>query len=69
MSNDRGAGVGEADRAGRGELIDLQAWPSRAMARQAIVEYIAWYVVAGAAGRPGRVGGAPAKRRCSWRLG
>jgi hypothetical protein len=28
MSDDRGAGVGEAGRAGRGELIDLQAWPA-----------------------------------------
>ena len=27
----------------KGELLDLQAWPTRAMARQAIVEYIAWY--------------------------
>ena len=27
----------------KGELIDPQAWPSRAMARRAIVEYIAWY--------------------------
>jgi len=27
----------------KGELIDLQAWPTRAMARRAIVEYIAWY--------------------------
>ena len=27
----------------KGELLDLQAWPTRAAARQAIVEYIAWY--------------------------
>jgi putative transposase len=27
----------------KGELIDLQAWPTRAMARRAIVEYVAWY--------------------------
>jgi transposase InsO family protein len=27
----------------KGELIDLQAWPAKAMARRAIVEYIAWY--------------------------
>ena len=27
----------------KGELLDLQAWPTRAMARSAIVEYIAWY--------------------------
>jgi len=27
----------------KGELIDLQAWPTKAMARRAIVEYIAWY--------------------------
>jgi transposase InsO family protein len=27
----------------KGELIDLQAWPTRAMVRRAIVEYIAWY--------------------------
>jgi putative transposase len=27
----------------RGELIDLQAWPTRAMARRAVVEYIAWF--------------------------
>ena len=26
----------------KGELIDPQAWPSRAMARRAIVEYIGW---------------------------
>jgi transposase InsO family protein len=26
-----------------GELLDLQAWPTRATARRAIVEYIAWY--------------------------
>ena len=26
-----------------GELIDLQAWPARAAARRAIVEYIGWY--------------------------
>ena len=27
----------------KGELIDLQPWPTRARARKAIVEYIAWY--------------------------
>jgi transposase InsO family protein len=27
----------------KGELLDLQAWPARAAARRAIVEYIAWY--------------------------
>jgi transposase InsO family protein len=27
----------------KGELIDTQAWPTQAMARRAIVEYIAWY--------------------------
>jgi transposase InsO family protein len=27
----------------KGELIDLQAWPTRAMARRAVVDYIAWY--------------------------
>jgi transposase InsO family protein len=27
----------------KGELIDLQPWPTRDMARRAIVEYIAWY--------------------------
>jgi transposase InsO family protein len=27
----------------KGELLDLQPWPTRAMARRAIVEYIAWY--------------------------
>ena len=27
----------------KGELLDHQAWPTRAMARRAIVEYIAWY--------------------------
>ncbi len=27
----------------KGELLDLQAWPTRTMARRAIVEYIAWY--------------------------
>jgi putative transposase len=27
----------------KGELIDLQAWPTRSAARRAIVEYIAWY--------------------------
>jgi putative transposase len=27
----------------KGELLDLRARPARAMARQAIVEYIAWY--------------------------
>jgi transposase InsO family protein len=27
----------------KGELIDLQAWPTRQGARRAIVEYIAWY--------------------------
>jgi transposase InsO family protein len=25
------------------ELIDLQAWPTRAMARRAVVEHIGWY--------------------------
>jgi putative transposase len=27
----------------KGELIDLQPWPTKAAARRAIVEYIAWY--------------------------
>jgi putative transposase len=27
----------------KGELIDLQAWPTRAAARRAVVEYIGWY--------------------------
>jgi transposase InsO family protein len=27
----------------KGELLDLQAWPTRDMARRAIVEYIGWY--------------------------
>jgi transposase InsO family protein len=27
----------------KGELLDLQAWPTKAAARWAIVEYIAWY--------------------------
>ncbi len=27
----------------KGELIDLQAWPTRAGARRAVVEYIGWY--------------------------
>jgi transposase InsO family protein len=27
----------------KGELLDPQAWPTRAMASRAIVEYIAWY--------------------------
>ena len=27
----------------KGELLDLQLWPTKAMARRAIVEYIAWY--------------------------
>jgi transposase InsO family protein len=27
----------------KGELLDLQAWPTRAGARRAIVEYIGWY--------------------------
>ena len=27
----------------KGELTDLQAWPARAAARRAIVEYIGWY--------------------------
>jgi transposase InsO family protein len=27
----------------KGELIDRQAWPTRAMARRAVVEYIGWY--------------------------
>ena len=52
----RGHPVGRRDRpvlgqrAGRvvlllaqGELIDTRAWPTRAGARRAVVEYIAWY--------------------------
>lgn len=27
----------------KGELLDLQTWPTHAMARRAIVEYIGWY--------------------------
>jgi putative transposase len=27
----------------KGELLDLQAWPTRAAAKRAIMEYIAWY--------------------------
>ena len=27
----------------KGELIDLQPWPTRAAARRATVEYIGWY--------------------------
>src|SRR5215472_15527617 len=27
----------------KGELLDLQPWPTHAMARRAIVEYIGWY--------------------------
>jgi putative transposase len=27
----------------KGELLDHQAWPAKAAARRAIVEYIAWY--------------------------
>jgi transposase InsO family protein len=27
----------------KGELLDLQAWPTKAAAKRAIVEYIAWY--------------------------
>jgi transposase InsO family protein len=27
----------------KGELIDLQAWPTRDMARRAVVDYIAWF--------------------------
>jgi transposase InsO family protein len=27
----------------KGELLDLQPWPTRAMARRAVVEYIGWY--------------------------
>ena len=27
----------------KGELLDHQAWPTKAAARRAIVEYIAWY--------------------------
>ena len=27
----------------KGELIDLQAWPTRAATRRAVVEYIGWY--------------------------
>ena len=27
----------------KGELIDLQPWPTRAMARRAVVAYIGWY--------------------------
>lgn len=27
----------------KGELIDTRSWPTRARARRAVVEYIAWY--------------------------
>jgi putative transposase len=27
----------------KGELINTQAWPSRAAARRAVVDYIGWY--------------------------
>jgi transposase InsO family protein len=27
----------------KGELIDLQAWPTRAMAGRAVVEYVPWF--------------------------
>jgi transposase InsO family protein len=27
----------------KGELVDAQPWPTRALARQAVVEYIGWY--------------------------
>jgi putative transposase len=27
----------------KGELLDLQSWPTRASARRAVVEYIGWY--------------------------
>jgi putative transposase len=27
----------------KGELLDLQPWPTKARARRAVVEYIAWY--------------------------
>jgi transposase InsO family protein len=27
----------------KGELTDLQTWPTRAAARRAVVEYIGWY--------------------------
>ena len=27
----------------KGELTDLQPWPTRPMARRAVVQYIAWY--------------------------
>jgi transposase InsO family protein len=27
----------------KGELLDLQPWPTRAMARRAVVDYIGWY--------------------------
>ena len=27
----------------KGELIDTRAWPTRAAAKRAVVEYIAWY--------------------------
>ena len=27
----------------KGELVDTQPWPTRALARQAVVEYIGWY--------------------------
>jgi putative transposase len=27
----------------KGELVDTQPWPTRTLARQAVVEYIGWY--------------------------
>lgn len=27
----------------KGELLDLQSWPTHALARRAVVEYIGWY--------------------------
>jgi putative transposase len=27
----------------KGELLDAQAWPTRTLARRAVVEYIGWY--------------------------
>jgi putative transposase len=27
----------------KGELLDLQSWPTRTSARRAVVEYIGWY--------------------------
>jgi transposase InsO family protein len=46
----------------KGELLDLQAWPTRATARRAIVEYIGWF---GYAGDLGVSGGGLAVRRGS----